>query len=211
MTHPAVVINDGVEEHRPSMAERAQTDLGHTSGTFGLEGDSEPTGHDGHHQSRGLRLMIRKYLNMLKFSGEQVKTNKVHYSTWSKNIKDHLEPTGPDGIELVKAMMRAVSSGRNTKVTDAMVEQRFSRSHQHGHVNQLQLLMKNWTGGQADKTISYDVHNGIDSRRKLHHQHLPDTAHQQETFMQELNNPKLATDIEQLRERMQERERITPL
>ena len=59
---------------------------------------------------------------MQKFTGEQDKTNNVHYTKWSTNIRDYIEPNGPDGMELPGAMLWAVTSGRTGKVTESMVE-----------------------------------------------------------------------------------------
>ena len=69
-------------------------------------------------------------------------------------------------------MMWAVSSGRNTRVTDTMIEQRYGGPQQIGDIEQLQLLMDNWTDGMADKSTSYGVHNGLDAWRGLYHQQL---------------------------------------
>ena len=60
-----------------------------------------------------------------KLSGEQRRSNKIHCTKWSKQIKDYIESKGPDGMELVNAMLWAVSRGRNTKVTDTMVEHKY--------------------------------------------------------------------------------------
>ncbi len=118
--------------------------------------------------------MIGENLNMSELPREQHKTNTVHYTQWSKRARGHVGRNGQDGAELVSAMMWAVSSGRNTKVTDAMVERRYGRLQQNRDAKQLQLLMNNWTDGQVDKTTSYEVHNGLGAWRGLYHQQLQD-------------------------------------
>ena len=60
--------------------------------------------------------------------------NKVHDTKRPKHLKNYTGPSGQDGIELASAMVWAVSSGRNTKVTDTMVGQRHKRLRQHGDV-----------------------------------------------------------------------------
>ena len=76
--------------------------------------------------------------------------------------------------DLVKdAFYQEASALRITSPELSLVEQRYGRTQQGGDSKQLQLLMNNWTDGMADKTISYEVCNVLDSWRKLHHQHLP--------------------------------------
>ena len=73
-----------------------------------------------------------------------------------------------------------------------MVEQRYKRLQQIGDVHQLQLLMNNWTEGQADKTISYEVLSGLEAWVELYHQQLSEIAHRQQIRMQDFNNLKIA-------------------
>ena len=126
-------------------------------------------------------------------------------------MEDCVGPRGPDGIEFVSAMMWAVSSGRATRVIDTTVEQRHGRPQHIGDMQQLQLLMNRWADGMADKTTSYDAHNGLDGWRRLCHQQPPDTKHGRQLLMQDFNNLKAAKDVTEPRDRMQEMERITSL
>ncbi len=128
--------------------------------------------------------MTGENLNVQHCSGEQYTNNKVHHTKRSKHIKDYVGSKGQGGIELVSAMMWAVSFGHNTRVTDAMVERRYGRLQQHGDVKQLQVFMDNWADGEANNTISYEVHSGLYSLRKLYHQPLPDIATQQQLLVQ---------------------------
>ena len=64
-------------------------------------------------------------------------------------------------------MVWGEGSGRNVRVTDTMVEQRYGRTHHFGDMKQLQVLMYNWTGGVAETTIRYEVHNDLDERMEL--------------------------------------------
>ena len=74
----------------------------------------------------------REDLNMAKFPLERHKQNKVYSTSRSKQSEDYVGRNGPEGIELVSAMMWAESSGRNTGVTDSIVEQRHGRTHRSG-------------------------------------------------------------------------------
>ena len=129
-----------------------------------IPGTSGPE-RDGTHIPMGMMLVTEKNLNILKFAGELDKTNKVHYTKWARNITDYIESKGPEGLELSNAMGWAVKQGRQQKITDAMTEERFKCLKQAGVVQQLQMLMNNWTEGQAEKAISYDVMNGLDAWR----------------------------------------------
>ena len=77
---------------------------------------------------------------------------------------------------------------------------------------QLQPLLDNLTDGMANKTILYEVHNGLGARRKLYHQQqLPEIGHQKQLLMQDFNNLKGAKGVNDLRIRKQDVERITSL
>ena len=69
---PDAIINGGIGGQRPEMAEHVQRD---TSAMVGNEDGQRKTCQDGQHQSRGLRLVTGKNLNMQKFPGEQDKPN----------------------------------------------------------------------------------------------------------------------------------------
>ena len=97
------------------MTNRAQEGLSQLGGEQG----PRQAGQDVQQASRGLRLATEQTLNMQKFPGEQDRANRVHYTKWAGQIKDYIEPKGPEGIELVNARTtRAQSRGRKTKVAD---------------------------------------------------------------------------------------------
>ena len=97
MSSPDAAIDGGVGKLQSATAGRVQTGIGQ----FGDEDRPHANGHDGHHQSRGLRLVTGKQLNMQKLAGEQDNSNRAHYAKWCKNSRDYIESKGQDGIEPV--------------------------------------------------------------------------------------------------------------
>ena len=157
----------------------------------------------------GIDARHSKNPSMAKLPGEQHANTKIHHTKLSKQITDYNGSNGPGGIELVNSMLWAQHSGITSKVTDPMVEQRYGRTHHSGDITQLLVLTNKWTGGMADKTISYGAHNGFDFWMGVHHQQLPGVADQKQLPMQDSNNPKSATDVNEQRGRIQDMERNT--
>lgn len=160
--------------------------------------------------SKGIRLVTKENLNVQNIAGEQDKNNKFHYTKLAKQMTDYIGPKGSDGIQLVAAMKWAVAHQR-AKVTDSMVELSCDKLHRSGDIKQLHLLVHNWTEGQADRTISYEVLNGIDAWRKLHYNQLPEIDCRKQILMQSSNNLTIANNVAELKDMIQAMERITSL
>ena len=76
---------------------------------------------------------------------------------------------------------------------------------------QLHLLMQNWTDGSAGKVIMYNVSNGLDAWRKLYCDQLPAVEHQKQMLLNEFHHLATASGLKEMRERIQDMERITAL
>ncbi len=75
-------------------------------------------------------------------------------------------------------MKWAIGKGKLVQVTDADLNAQCYDLVHTGAVHQLKLLIQNWTDGDADTVVAYNVLNGLDAWRKLYHNELPNVDHQ---------------------------------
>ena len=158
---------------------------------------------------QGFRLVTEKTLNLTKLHGEQDSKNRISYMKWSRMLKDFIETKGRDGQVLVETMEWAESMDRLIPITDDMIRQRFPQFDLANNVKQLMLLIKNWTDGIAEQVIMYNVKNGRDAWRKLHHHQLPEIEHRKQMLMNEFNTLSKANTLNDMKDRIMEIERIT--
>ena len=118
-------------------------------------------------------------------------------------------PKAPAGADLAKAMAWAIVVGKMSQVTDVLAGDHCYDLVHNGSVHQLKLLIQNWTGGEADKIVTYNVYNGPDARRELYHHELPDVAHQISQLTSEFTAPKPASSATDMKSNIQVIDRIT--
>ena len=94
-----------------------------------------------------------------------------------------IESKGADGMDLVRAMSWAETQGRQNTISNAMVIARYPDMIPANTLEQLHLLMQNWTDGSAEKVIMYNVVNGLDALRKLYYDQRPASERQQQQML----------------------------
>ena len=118
-----------------------------------------------------------------------------------------IQTKGAEGAKLVVAMEWA-ETARNEIINDEVVERTASRDS----TKLLELLIRNWTDGLADKIVTYNVTKGLGAWRKLHSEHLPEVEHRAQLLMNEFHNlTKTNSTIVELKHRVRKIERITAL
>lgn len=154
-----------------------------------------------------LKLITEKTINLHRFFGEQDSKNEIPYMKWARQLKGFIETKGAEGTTLVAAMEWAESKRRNEIISDEAAESMAPKES----IKQLELLIRNWTDGLADKAVTYNVQNGLDAWRKLHCEQLPEAKHRAQLLMNEFHNLNKASTIVELKDRIREIERITAL
>ena len=76
---------------------------------------------------------------------------------WARQLKGFIETKGVEGARPVAAMEWAEAKRRNEIITDDAAE----RLAPKDSIKQLELLIRNWTDGLADKAVTYNVENGV--------------------------------------------------
>ena len=158
-------------------------------------------------EEKGLRLITEKTINLTKFFGEQDSKNQIPYMKWARQLKGFIGTKGEEGAKLVAAMNWAETKKRNEIINDDIAERNAPRDS----VKQLELLIRNWTDGLADKTVTYNVKNGLDAWRELHNEQLPEAKHRPQLLMNEFHNLSKASTVAELKHWIREIERITAL
>ena len=126
-------------------------------------------------------------------------------------MKKFIKTQGAPGAELVGATDWAVTQDRYSTLTEDKTHAQYPAMPLSQTLHVLQLFIENHIKGHARDVLTTDPTNGLDSWRKLYHDQLPAVEHQKQMLLNEFHHLSKATSLKEMRERIQEMERITAL
>ena len=148
-----------------------------------------------------MSLVPERQVNLSILCGEQDSANKMLYTEWSRDAKDHIKTRGAQRRVLVNILDWAERMGDVTITNDALGKLGVPANIISQMEHALYMLMKDCTAGHAKEVIQHGVQNGVDARRKLYRDQLPLAEDKRNLIMTEfirLKEPANATGLRHL-------------
>ena len=157
----------------------------------------------------GWNLVSERQVNLAILRGEQDATNKVSYTEWARDAKDHIKGRGAQGRLLVSILEWAERMGDIQITNEAMARLGINEDTARQMEHAVYMFIKNYTAGHAKDVIQHGVCNGVDAWRKLFRDQLPLAEDKRNLIMTEFMRLKEPADASGPRHFTLEIERLT--